>query len=104
MKKFISLILVLVLVFTLSACNSKNTASDTDTSTPISSETFVKPENYASVLLVSINPQFKLYLDENNNVLAVEPINEDAKSFSKSIDFEKPYKQMWYFLKQEKNM
>lgn len=80
--------LVIVFVFTLSGCNSKDTSSNIDTSTPEQSETFIKPENYASVLLISINPQFKLYLDENNNVLAVEPINKDAKSFSNSIDFE----------------
>lgn len=87
MKKLIALMLVIAFVFTLSACNDKNTASNPDTNVSTGSETFVKPENYASVLLVSINPQFKLYLDENNNVLAVEPVNEDAKSFSKSIDF-----------------
>lgn len=87
MKKLIALMLVIAFVFTLSACNDKNTASNPDTNVSTGSETFVKPENYASVLLVSINPQLKLYLDENNNVLAVEPVNEDAKSFSKSIDF-----------------
>lgn len=88
MKKIIVLLLVVVFVFTLSACNNKNTVSVADTSTSTSIEMFVKPDNYASVLFVSINPQFKLYLDENNNVLAIEPVNDDAKSFSKSIDFE----------------
>ena len=88
MKKIISMMLVLVFVFTLSACGKKDTSSDTDTSTPTQSETFVAPENYASVLLVTINPQFKLYLDENYNVLAVEPVNNDAKTFSADIDFE----------------
>lgn len=88
MKRIIALMLVIVFVVTLSACGNKDTVSDTDTSTPTISETFVKPENYTSVLLISINPQFKLYLDENNIVLAVDPVNEDAKSFSKSIDFE----------------
>lgn len=89
MKKLIALILVATFIFTLSACNNKNTVSDTDTSAPIStsSESFIKPENYTSVLLVSINPQFKLYLDESNKVLAVEPINDDAKSFCENIDF-----------------
>lgn len=88
MKKIISMMLVLVFVFTLSACGKKDTSSDTDTSTPTQSETFVAPENYTSVLLITINPQFKLYLDENNNVLAVEPVNNDAKTFSADIDFE----------------
>lgn len=88
MKKIIALILVLIFVFTLSACGNKDTASDTNISAPTSSETFVKPENYTTVLLVSINPQFKLYLDESNKVLAVEPVNDDAKSFCDNIGFE----------------
>ena len=88
MKKIISLMLVIVFMCTLVACGSKNTSSNIDTSTPTQNETFIKPENYTSVLLVSINPQFKLYLDENNNVLSIEPVNEDAKSFFNSIDFE----------------
>ena len=71
--------LVVAFVFTLSACTNKNTVSDADTSTSISSKIFVKPESYTSVLFVSINPQFKLYLDESNNVLAIEPVNDDAK-------------------------
>lgn len=88
MKKIISMILVLIFVFTLSACGNKDTSSNTDTSTPTQNETFVVPDNYVSVLLVTINPQFKLYLDENNSVLAVEPVNNDAKTFSADIDFE----------------
>lgn len=88
MRKIISVILAIALVFTLSACGKNNTSSDTDSSTPTESEAFTAPENYASVLLITINPQFKLYLDENNNVLAVEPVNDDAKTFSDEIDFE----------------
>ena len=88
MKKMLVILLSILLILSLTACNNKNTVSDTDTSTPASSETFVKPENYASVLLVSINPQFKLYLDESNKVLAVEPVNDDAKSFCDNINFE----------------
>ncbi len=41
---------------------------------------FVKPDNYATVVLVTINPQFNLYLDEASDVLAVEPVNADAKN------------------------
>ena len=80
--------LVVIFIFTLSACNSKDTSPNIDTSPPTQSEEIIKPENYSTVLLIRINPHFKLYLDENNNVLALEPINEDAKSFSDSIDFE----------------
>ena len=88
MKKIIALMLVFTLAFTLFACGGKNETPDTDQSGPSAEEPFVKPENYAAVLVISINPQFQLYLDENNGVLAVEPINEDAKSFSDSIAFE----------------
>ena len=88
MKKVIAIILALVFVFTLSACGNKDIVSDVDISESTKGEAFIKPENYASVLLVSINPQFKLYLDEINKVLAVEPVNDDAKSFCDNIDFE----------------
>lgn len=88
MKKVIAIILALVFVFTLSACGNKDTVSDVDISESTKGEAFIKPENYASVLLVSINSQFKLYLDESNKVLAVEPVNDDAKSFCDNIGFE----------------
>ena len=82
MKKLLSLILALALVFTFAACGNKGG----DESTPSSTDAeFVKPENYASVLLVTINPQFRLYLDVNGNVLAVEPANDDAKSIASDI-------------------
>lgn len=88
MKKIISIMLAIAFVFTLSACGKNNTLSGADSSAPAQTEAFTAPENYASVLLITINPQFKLYLDENNNVLAVEPVNDDAKAFSDEIDFE----------------
>ena len=71
MKRIISLLLAITLTFALVAC-SNNADSTAD-------KAFVKPEKYSTVLLVSINPQFKLYLDDQDNVLAVEPINKDAK-------------------------
>lgn len=86
MKRLISLILALVFIFSISACGNKKTSPKTETNAPTKSETFTKPEKYASVLLISINPQFKLYLDENNNVVALEPVNDDAKSFCNNID------------------
>lgn len=47
---------------------------------------FVAPESYSTVLVVSINPQFRLYLDADNVVLAVEPINSDAKKIEKELN------------------
>ena len=49
---------------------------------------FVKPDSYTSVLIITINPQFKLYLDSNNKVLAVETLNKDAEKIKDLITFE----------------
>lgn len=75
-KAFIFL-LILALVLSLTACKESAAGEG---------EKFIAPEKYATVILVTINPQFKLYLDENEKVLAVEPINDDAKSISKNIE------------------
>ena len=75
MKKYLSLVLIFFSLLMLTACG-KDTKE------------FKKPENYSSVLIVTINPQFKLYLDEVGTVLAVEPLNDDAKEINDDIDFE----------------
>lgn len=90
MKKIIALMLILVGICAFTACSNKNTTSDKNapSTTASDEQEFVKPKNYASVLIVTINPQFKLYLDENDTVLAVEPVNTDAKEIIDSITFE----------------
>lgn len=80
MKRIISLLLALTLIFTLTACDKKS-----DTS---SAQAFTKPENYSTVLVLTINPQFRLYLDDQDNVLAVEPLNDDAKTVVKDLEFD----------------
>ena len=87
MKKLLSMALALVFVLTLASCGKSGTSS-LDKNPVESAGSFVKPEQYASVLLVTINPQFRLYLDENGNVLAVEAVNKDAESMKDSITFE----------------
>lgn len=82
MKKFICTILAIVMfVGTFLGCNSKKDTLN---------HAFVKPEKYAAVVNVSINPSFDIYLDEKAIVLAVEPKNEDAKKldFSDVIGLE----------------
>ena len=87
MKKFLCLFLAALLCVTCFAgCGKKNT--DVTSSGTVSGSDFVKPENYASVVVVTINPQFKLYLDKDNKVLAVEPVNDDAKSIENKVQFE----------------
>ncbi len=81
MKRLVSVIMAILLTLSLVACgNGKDAADD-------KKEAFVKPKSYATVLLVTINPQFKLYLDDQNKVLAVEPVNDDAKSIAKNTEF-----------------
>lgn len=83
-EKLLSLALALCFVLTLVSCGKKGTSPNTGDS----AESFVKPEQYASVLLITINPQFRLYLDEDGKVLAVEAVNKDAESIKDSITFE----------------
>lgn len=90
MKKIIALVLAISLVFLIIGCGEKDTSSsnsDLSVSSSTNTTAFVKPENYASVLLVTINPQFKLYLDKDSNVLAVEAVNKDAESLKDSISY-----------------
>lgn len=86
MKKLLCLLLsVLVLLGLVTGCKNNETSSGVDAP---KTEDFVKPETYASVILVTINPQFRLYISSDDKVLAVEPVNDDAKSISKEINFE----------------
>lgn len=81
MKKLLSVLLAISLVFVFAACGGKDSVSDTN----IPADAFVKPTNYSTVVTVTINPQFRLYLDASNEVLAVEPVNDDAKSIAKNV-------------------
>ena len=91
MKKLLCLVLtVMMLVTCFIGCGDNDTASNVS-SDVVSSDaqgSFQKPENYASVVLVSINPRFRLYLDVNGIVLAVESVNEDARSIEAKITFD----------------
>lgn len=84
---FCAFITVLLLVSVFAGCGSKDNGGASSTVVSTESDGFKKPENYASVVLVTINPQFRLYLDANGVVLAVEAVNADAKSINKKIDF-----------------
>ncbi len=77
MKKLICVLLSILLLLGFTACGNKG-AMNTD-------YTFEKPEAYESVILITINPQFRLYLDSSNNVIAVEAVNDDAKSIIDDI-------------------
>lgn len=85
MKKVFALLLALSMIFTFAACEGDiNPSTDSSQSDTVAVE-FKAPENYATVLLVTINPEFRLYLDGQGSVLAVEPVNDDAKSIANEI-------------------
>ncbi len=86
MKKVLALLLCLMVALSFCACGKADTASSDSAPTVAETDGFEKPSNYASVIVLKINPQFELYLDENNDVLAVHALNDDAKSFEKDLD------------------
>lgn len=87
MKRILSTALAIFLALILISC-TQNSNSSLSTGTGGATDGFEKPEQYTSVLLITINPQFRLYLDENGTVLAVEAVNKDAESLIDSIPFE----------------
>ncbi len=72
------------MVFCCTAC-SKNDASS-QSSEAMQTDAFVKPDNYATILSVKDIPEFNFYLDEEGDVLAVEPLSENAKQIAKNLD------------------
>ena len=88
MKKILCLVIsALVMVSCFASCTPKDNGDVSSIPVSQGENDFTAPESYASVVLVTINPQFKLYLDTEGVVLAVEPINDDAKSINKNITF-----------------
>lgn len=82
LKRSFALLIALSLLFSLAACNKPKEP----TNKPATSEdAFEKPEAYAAVLLLRINPQIKLYIGNDNSALAVEAVNDDAKQILDSV-------------------
>ena len=67
MKRILSTALAIFLALILISC-TQNSNSSLSTGAGGATDGFVKPERYTSVLLITINPQFRLYLDENGTV------------------------------------
>lgn len=81
MKKFLSILLALALVFSFAACGKKDTSSYV--SAPVGS---AESEDYAAVLSIKINPEFEVFLTKTLTVLRLTDVNDDAKSFEKDLD------------------
>lgn len=63
---------------------------DTTVTEEVKEEKVTIPEVYAAMVTISINPEFHLYLDVDNVVLACIGVNEDAKEMleAKQAEFE----------------
>lgn len=100
MKRFFAVLLA-VLILTLCACGTE-TASPSETGSsqqnpgqsnkPIQQgqegETTPAEDSpsHAVMLQVTINPEFKLYLDAEQNIIRAETVNEDAKALFTELD------------------
>lgn len=78
MKKALTVILLIVVLAGLVGCGSDRLKSE--------SITFFVPKNAVTTVRVVINPAFNLYLDTEDNVVALEPLNDDAKAIEKELD------------------
>ena len=72
MKRYLSAILIMAISVAM-FCSCMQTETEP------SNGTFIKPEKYAAIVNVEINPSFDIYLDEEAVVLAIEPKNEAAR-------------------------
>ena len=86
MKKLVALLMAITLIFAFSACGPSDDNSPDNPSSTVAGAEFQKPEGYAAVLLVTINPKFALYLNANSEVMEINALNGDAKSFKDEID------------------
>ena len=68
MKKFFALLMAAAMCFLLVACGSSQLAADGTV-----------------VVHITINPEFKLHLDNNGNVVQVDALNDDAKAVNDAI-------------------
>lgn len=89
MKKILALLMAITLLFSLCACKKDGDVLSNNESDVTETVEFVKPEDYATVIGLKINPEFELYLDKEDNLLALNAVNEDAKAMEKDIDLSK---------------
>lgn len=88
MKRRIIAGMCLLVAFMLCSCGKSNELQDNMTGQETTVETKGEqvPETYAVAVVVTINPQVKLYLDANSVIVGVEYLNEDAKTAFSDVD------------------
>ncbi|MBE6918406.1 MAG: hypothetical protein E7469_01830 [Ruminococcaceae bacterium] len=89
MKKLISFLLAGILCLSLTACSG----SAGDAKAPIPCEPMEQAAardaagNSTISVLISVNPQIKIFLDGAQNVIAIQCVNDDAKALFGGVDF-----------------
>lgn len=88
MKRRIIAGMCLLVAFMLCSCGKSNELQDnmTGQETIVETKGEQVPETYAVAVVVTINPQVKLYLDANSVIVGVEYLNEDAKAAFSDVD------------------
>lgn len=102
-KKKIFVAMGILLLLCLSACSKEKEVVSENSEAVVESETIesvsettetqaamaedVIPTDYAAAIIVTINPQIKLYVDVDNTIVGIEYLNEDAKKAYAGIDF-----------------
>ncbi len=84
MKKLLALLLTFTLLFLFAACRAENSSTNDNNN---NDTTFTKPNGYVTIIKVTINPEFNLYLDKDNKVLAIEALNADAEKVKEKLSY-----------------
>lgn len=82
MKKLIAMIMMFLMCLSFVACATDvNTDINTNSqNTSGQQQSQQKDTDYVSAIYFKINPEFKIQLDENNFVVNLECLNDDAKN------------------------
>ena len=86
MKRILALLMAITLLFSLCACKKDGEVLSNNESDIKDSADFVKPENYAAIIGLKINPEFELYIDDDEKLLALNAVNDDAKAIKDGVD------------------
>lgn len=79
-KKIFAVLLTTIILFSFSGCdNKKNSETDENSKQANISASDVIPTEYAYAITVSINPEIELYIDDNDCIVGVKYLNDDAK-------------------------
>ena len=98
MKKKFTVVLVICIMFVLTACAKQEEKAsgnrETETSAAAEESTHEveteeekqETENYSAAVIISINPRIKLYINSDNVVVGVEFLNKDAEEAFQGVE------------------